>query len=107
MKRSSARSAGKPWCRQVQGAITGTIVRIVCPVSIWTTSPETGRQTAAALWSRSLLLRSLGADRRNDTADGQRRRTEVVMQQAESMKKVVKETIHAKGFDISIYTMVF
>ena len=29
------------------GAIIGTIVRIVCPASIWTTSPETGRQTAA------------------------------------------------------------
>ena len=47
MKRSSVRSAGKPWCRQAQGAIIGTIVRIVCPASIWTTSPETGRQSAA------------------------------------------------------------
>ena len=28
MKRSSVRSAGKPWCRQAQGAIIGTIVRI-------------------------------------------------------------------------------
>ena len=39
---------GKTVCRQAQGVITGTIVRTVCPASIWTTNQETGRQTAAA-----------------------------------------------------------
>ena len=49
MKRSPVRSAGKPWCRQAQGAIIGTIVRIVCPASIWTTSPE---MEPIAVWVR-------------------------------------------------------
>ena len=48
MKRSSVRSAGKQWCRQAQGAITGTIARIVCPASIWITNRETGQQNTAA-----------------------------------------------------------